>query len=176
MAYGIWRIKQQLEGDDMYSRREFGRLALVGLPMTVAFARGASEINSRINGVRIGAQSYSFRGLSLDDAIKAMAEIGIGECELFSGHVEPRFGPPGGGGPRPQAAAADAGAQTAGRTPPQGAAPGQTGGGRGQMTPEMREAMRQRQEETRKWRVAGLPPQFQNNPQKIEHPGEKTTD
>jgi sugar phosphate isomerase/epimerase len=102
----------------MYWRREFVRLALVGLPMTVAFAQGASRINSKINGVRVGIQSYSFRGLPLDDAIKAMAEIGIGECELFSGHVEPRIGPP----------------------------PGSGG-----MTPELR---RQRQDETRKWRLS----------------------
>ena len=157
----------------MYSRREFGRLALVGLPMTVAFARGASEINSKINGVRIGAQSYSFRGLSLDDAIKAMAEIGIGECELFSGHVEPRLGPPGGGGPRPQPAATGAGEQPAGRTPPQGAAPGQTGGGRGQMTPEMREAMRQRQEETRKWRLTVSLDHFKDTRKKFDAAGIK---
>ena len=120
----------------MYSRREFGRLALVGLPMTVAFAQGSSKTNSSFNGVRIGVQSYSFRSLPLDDAIKAMAGIGIGECELFSGHVEPRIGPP------------------PGARPPQSP----TGAGSGEMTPEMREAMREaarkRQEETRKWRLS----------------------
>jgi sugar phosphate isomerase/epimerase len=119
----------------MYSRREFGRLALAGLPMTVAFAQGSSKTNSSFNGVRIGVQSYSFRSLPLDDAIKAMAGIGIGECELFSGHVEPRIGPP------------------PGARPPQSP----TGAGSGEMTPEMREAMREaarkRQEETRKWRL-----------------------
>ncbi|HEY9431260.1 MAG TPA: sugar phosphate isomerase/epimerase family protein [Blastocatellia bacterium] len=119
----------------MYSRREFGRLALAGLPMTVAFAQGSSKTKSSFNGVRIGVQSYSFRSLPLDDAIKAMAGIGIGECELFSGHVEPRIGPP------------------PGARPPQSP----TGAGSGEMTPEMREAMREaarkRQEETRKWRL-----------------------
>jgi sugar phosphate isomerase/epimerase len=81
-------------------------------------------------------QSYSFRSLPLDDAIKVMAGIGIGECELFSGHVEPRIGPP------------------PGARPPQSP----TGAGSGEMTPEMREAMREaarkRQEETRKWRLS----------------------
>ena len=38
----------------MYSRREFGGLALAGLPMTLAFAQGSSKINSSVNGVRIG--------------------------------------------------------------------------------------------------------------------------
>src|SRR5262245_66181098 len=104
--------------------------------MTVAIAQGSARINSKVNGVRIGIQSYSFRGLSLDEAIKAMAGIGIGECELFSGHVEPRIGPP------------------PGARPPQGP----TGAGSGELTPEMREAMREaarkRQEETRKWRLS----------------------
>lgn len=121
----------------MYSRREFGRLALVGLPMTAAFAQGPSRINSKVNGVRIGVQSYSFRGLSLDDAIKAMAEIGIGECELYSGHVEPRIGPPPGGGG---------------------------------MTPEMR---RQRQEETRKWRLTVSLDHFKNVRKKFDDAGIK---
>jgi len=144
----------------MYSRREFGRLALVGLPMTVALAQGSSRINSRVSGVRIGIQSYSFRGLSLDDAVKAMAEIGIGECELYSGHVEPRFGSPGGGRQQPP--------EAAGRTPPQGASPqGQGGGG---MSPEAR---RQRQEETRKWRLTVSLDHFKDVRKKFDAAGIK---
>ena len=40
--------------------------------------------------VRIGVQSYSFRTLPIEDALKAMKEIGLAECELWSGHLEPR--------------------------------------------------------------------------------------
>jgi sugar phosphate isomerase/epimerase len=73
----------------MYSRREFGKLALASLPLSAAFANG--KPNSKINGVQLGAQSYSFRTLpSVDDAIKAMAGIGLSECELWQGHVEPK--------------------------------------------------------------------------------------
>ena len=143
----------------MYSRREFGRLALIGLPVTVALARGPFEIDSKVNGVRIGVQSYSFRGLSLDDAIKAMVEIGVGECELWSGHVEPRMGPPGGGGQRPPGAADVA--------PPQGATPQRPGGG---MTPEMR---RQRQEEVRKWRLSVPLDHFKDVRKKFDAAGVK---
>jgi sugar phosphate isomerase/epimerase len=86
----------------VYTRREFGTITLAGLPLSLALG----PIDPRVGGVRIGVQSYSFRTLPLDEAIKAMVEIGIGECELFSGHVEPRpsFGA---GGPRPKAATAD---------------------------------------------------------------------
>jgi sugar phosphate isomerase/epimerase len=86
----------------VYSRRDFGRIALAGVPLSMAF--GGFE--AKVNGVRIGVQSYSFRQLSLDDAIKAMSDIGLGEVELFSGHVEPRpsfsFGGPGGQRPTPE--------------------------------------------------------------------------
>jgi sugar phosphate isomerase/epimerase len=72
----------------MYSRRDFGKLAIAGLPLSSFALKGASHINSRIDGVLIGAQSYSFRDLSLEDAIKAMTDIGLGACELFAQHIE----------------------------------------------------------------------------------------
>jgi sugar phosphate isomerase/epimerase len=70
----------------MYNRREFAGLALAALPL----AGAAKKINSRVNGVLIGCQSYSFRDRPLDGAIKALAELGFGECELWDGHVEPQ--------------------------------------------------------------------------------------
>jgi len=130
----------------MYSRRDFGKLALLSLPFSVVMAQS----NAKINGVRIGVQSYSFRTMSLDEAIKAMKDIGIGECELFSGHVEPRpQGGPGGPGGRPPQGAPGTGGPPAGG-PPAGGPPQ---GPPRQMTPEMQEAMRKRQEETRQWRL-----------------------
>jgi sugar phosphate isomerase/epimerase len=72
-----------------------------------------AKINSKVGGVQIGVQSYSYRDRPLDAAIQAMKEAGIGECELFSPHIEP------GGLPRPQS----------------------PGGGRGG-SPEAREALR----------------------------------
>lgn len=69
----------------MYSRRDFGRLAAASLPLARAFAR----LDSRVNGVLIGAQSYSFRDRPLDAAIQGFVDVGLSECELSMGHVEP---------------------------------------------------------------------------------------
>lgn len=69
----------------IHSRRDFAKLALAGLPLSAALAK---SINSKIDGVQLGVQSYSFRDLSLNDAIKAMVADGLGDCELFSPHIE----------------------------------------------------------------------------------------
>jgi len=73
----------------MYTRRGFGRIALAGIP--AASLLGQKKINSTIGGVLLGAQSYSFREKPLDGVIQAMTEVGLGECELFAPHVEPRL-------------------------------------------------------------------------------------
>ena len=70
----------------MYSRREFTKLAIAAASATLAFGKP----DSNIQGVKIGAQSYSFRTMPLDDAIKAMSDIGLSYVELWQGHLEPK--------------------------------------------------------------------------------------
>ena len=71
----------------MYSRRDIGRLALGSWPLARAFGK----LDSHVSGVLIGAQSYSFRDRSLDAAIQGFIDVGLSECELSMGHVEPAF-------------------------------------------------------------------------------------
>jgi len=70
----------------MHTRREFARIALAGLPLSMALAK----INSTLHGVRLGAQTYSFRDRPLDAVVQALVEVGLGDCELFAPHVEPK--------------------------------------------------------------------------------------
>ena len=90
----------------MFTRREFATIALSGLLIPVkdrtaegVLARaqaGGGGAGAMINGVRIGAQTYSFRALprpaegDLSDAlVKAFTECGLRECELWSPQIEP---------------------------------------------------------------------------------------
>ena len=79
----------------MLTRREFGKIAAAGL----AFPRLVSAADSKVAGVRIGVQTYSYRDIprpvgasdSIDVVIKAMKESGVSECELFAPQLEPQF-------------------------------------------------------------------------------------
>jgi sugar phosphate isomerase/epimerase len=73
------------------TRREFHALTLGALASGAALPlRAQTTPKSLIAGVRIGAQSYSFRDRSLDATIEAMKTIGLSYCELWSNHVETR--------------------------------------------------------------------------------------
>jgi sugar phosphate isomerase/epimerase len=75
----------------MQTRRELAKAALYA-PLAAAWARNAAAktIDSKINGVMIGAQSYSFRDRPLDAAIQAYVDCGLGYAELWQGHLEPK--------------------------------------------------------------------------------------
>ena len=75
----------------MHSRRDLLRYTAVAAPfLNFGRALAAPSVNSVINGVMLGAQSYSFRDRSFDAMLQAMSQIGLGYCELFSGHIEPK--------------------------------------------------------------------------------------
>jgi sugar phosphate isomerase/epimerase len=74
----------------MILRRDFTKIMLssaVAMPL-------AAKPDSKVKGVRIGAQTYSFRDRSMEDAIQALADVGISYVELWSGHIEPKRGTP----------------------------------------------------------------------------------
>ena len=74
----------------MFTRRDFGRMAF--LPVSAMLAK---KIDSIVNGVPFGLQSYIFSDIGLphdgmlDLVIKSMVECGLGECDLYAPLVEP---------------------------------------------------------------------------------------
>jgi sugar phosphate isomerase/epimerase len=73
-----------------FSRRDFGKLALVGVPLPF-LGRASSDIN----GVQIGAITYSFRSIREPGAIiNAMHQIGLTEAEVMFNHAEALAGAP----------------------------------------------------------------------------------
>jgi len=127
----------------LFTRRDFGKLALAGLPLSMALA----EINSKFKGVQIGAITYSFRSMPDPvDIINAYKTIGLGEMELMSGDAEKLAGAP----------------IPAGRG---------FGGGRRGMTPEQQADATKAQEALGAWRMSTTGATFQPVKKKIEDAG-----
>jgi sugar phosphate isomerase/epimerase len=114
-----------------YTRREFGKLALAGLPAAAVLGNSESLFgafaqanpNSVFNGVQIGTITYSFRSMpdqSAEATLKYILDSGISAIELMGGPAESFAGAPSGRGGGP------------GRGPggPGGAAPDAAAGGR----------------------------------------------
>jgi sugar phosphate isomerase/epimerase len=118
----------------LYTRRDLGQMAAASVPLAGAFAAtawGATSIDSKFDGVQIGAITYSFNRIAGEPEaiIKALVEVGLGEVELMSNHCEALAGAP-------------------------RAAGGGQGRGRGPMTPEQQAARQAQQELVRQWRAS----------------------
>jgi sugar phosphate isomerase/epimerase len=127
------------------TRRELGKLALAAGPLSV---RGmwAAGPNSKIKGVQIGVQSYSFRqGVPKTEIIPDMVKIGLSEVELMSGDAEALSGAP---------------AMAAGG-----------GRGRGQLTPEQTAALEERRKAFAAWRTSTNAATWEGVAQKFKDAG-----
>jgi sugar phosphate isomerase/epimerase len=70
------------------TRRTFGKTALAGLPL----ARADAGANTFYKGVQLGICSYSFRTMGLDELIRQMRAVPMGQLELESVFIEPATG------------------------------------------------------------------------------------
>ncbi len=131
-----------------YTRRDFAKLTLAGVPASLLVANlpvsAFAQINSRIKGVQIGAITYSFRSMSPPDIIKAYVDIGLGEMELMSNHAE----------------------QLAGAAVGRG-----SGGRRGALTPEQQAERDAAAKALRDWRMAATEATFKPVRKQIEDAG-----
>jgi sugar phosphate isomerase/epimerase len=122
-----------------YTRREFGKLALAGVPaapLLGAFVQARTQgriPNSVISGVNVGTITYSYRSMpdqSAEAILRYVVDSGISQIEFMGGPVE-----------------AFAGA-------PQVARGGGAGGRRGAPTPEQQAVEREAADKLRQWRTS----------------------
>jgi len=147
----------------MYTRRDFGKVALAALPAAQSLARP----NSNFGGVQIGIIApYSFRGMpgDADSLLDNIVALGLSAVEMQSPPVEAFAGAPVSMGPPP------------GRRP--GAAgPGGPGGGpargrgRRELTPEEQAERRAAAEALSKWRLSTSMDKFTQLRKKYEDAG-----
>jgi sugar phosphate isomerase/epimerase len=150
-----------------FTRREFGRLALAGVPAAAMLGESGALLrafaqakpNSLIEGVQIGTITYSYRSMpeqTAEATLKYVVDSGISAIELMGGPVESFAGIPTapgggrggrGGGRQGQASDAPPPVMTGSwngqpcALPGEGRPDGRGGGGRGrgEITPEQQE-------------------------------------
>ena len=80
------------------TRRDFGKMALATLPLPAFpfFGALAAQLNTQIAGLQFGIETFSFHDLPsagdpqlIPTIVRNMTELGLVECEIMSGHVEP---------------------------------------------------------------------------------------
>jgi sugar phosphate isomerase/epimerase len=129
----------------MYSRREFGKLAVASVPVSMF----AAPIESVVSGVRLGCITYGWRDLprvegaanQVDAWVKAVTDAGLGECEIMNNVIEPAaFSPFVGGAPGGAAGSARGGPRAGGGPP-------------AAMTPEEKQIQQEKREKLRQWRM-----------------------
>ncbi len=125
----------------------------------------SGRVNSTFHGVRIGVQSasFTFSGLGLDDILPVMVEVGLGDADVMSEHVENYLGAPvalpGAGRRGPWERPAEGGGFRPGAAPPvRASAPG-----RGP-DPAAREALR-------RWRLTAPLEGFRRVREKFDRAG-----
>jgi hypothetical protein len=77
------------------NRRQFATL-LAGPPLSMAFRQATPHAETRVNGVVFGVETFSFHDLPpagdprlIPTIISNLKTLGINECEIMSGHIEP---------------------------------------------------------------------------------------
>lgn len=136
----------------MFTRREWlattARVA-AALPLGVSAVQGPKV--PRVNGVRLALQSasFSFSGQGVPDIVRTMKDLGLGEIDIMSEHIEHLLGAPGiqlPGAGRPGPWTRPAG--------PPPAAPAATGGAEGAPRPVFRGMDPEVRESLRAWRLS----------------------
>jgi sugar phosphate isomerase/epimerase len=161
-----------------YTRRDFGRIALAGLPAGFLFepatlALAQAKPDSKWAGVQVGMNvPYNFKTgnyMTADDIIARCRQLGVSGMELRAQPVELFLGSPaavaaaasgagrrgggaGRGGGRQGDPAAPAARGGEGAPAQAGGERAGRGGGRAALTPEQQAAQKAAAEETRKWR------------------------
>jgi sugar phosphate isomerase/epimerase len=85
----IRRSRSSARPPNRGSENWVSRRAFLGAAAVTAGTALSATDRGVFNGVTLAVESYSFRDLPLEGCIDAMRTLGLVQCELFRGHVQP---------------------------------------------------------------------------------------